>query len=131
MTKRQRARQLRSNQTNAEQHLWYYLRAHRLQGLKFKRQVPIGLYIVDFVCTHAGIIVEVDGGQHADDATYDGKRDDFLTRRGFTVLRFWNDEVLTQTEAVLARIADATGALSPDLSPASGREERASQGSNP
>ncbi len=131
MTKRQQARQLRSNQTDTEQHLWYHLRAHRLQGLKFKRQVPIGPYIVDFVCLHAGVIVEVDGGQHADDATYDGKRDDFLTKRGFTVLRFWNDEVLKQTEAVLARIADATGALSPDLSPESRREERASQGSNP
>lgn len=131
MARRRQAKDLRSNQTAAESKLWYHLRAHRLRGLKFKRQVPIGSYIVDFACMRADVIVEVDGGQHADRAEHDTKRDELLRQRGFTVLRFWNHEVLQQTEAVLERIAEAAGALSPDPSPASGRGEHSNHGSNP
>lgn len=115
------AKALRSDQTDAEQRLWYYLRAHRFMALKFKRQKPIGRYIVDFVCHECHLIVEVDGGQHADQTKYDSHRDDWLKRQGFKVLRFWNHEVLQQTEAVLEEIRLA--ALSPNPSPASGRGE--------
>jgi len=100
------SKQLRSNMTDAEQALWYYLRAHRLQGAKFKRQQPIGNYIVDFACFEANLIVEVDGGQHADSET-DWERETWLNSQGFRVLRFWNHEVLQQTESVLNIILQA------------------------
>lgn len=90
---------LRKYSTDAEQHLWYNLRANRL-GFKFKRQVPIGNYIVDFVCLEKHLIVELDGGQHLDNQTYDIQRTNWLYARGFTVLRFWNNEVLQHTTSV-------------------------------
>jgi hypothetical protein len=91
-------------------------------GLKFKRQKPVGPYIVDFVCFKPALVVEVDGGQHMERAAYDQRRDDFLRKCGFVVLRFWNNQVLEQTEAVLEMIGQVT--LSPDPSPASGRGEQ-------
>ncbi|MDH4612234.1 DUF559 domain-containing protein [Pseudomonas sp. BN102] len=94
------AKQLRTGQTEAEQLLWRYLRAKRMQGLKFRRQKPLGPYIVDFICQERMLVVELDGGQHLESEA-DGVRDAWLTRRGFRVLRFWNHEVLQQTEAVL------------------------------
>ena len=97
---RQRARALRKNCTDAERHLWYHLRANRL-GFKFKRQVPIGEYIVDFVCLEKRLIIELDGGQHIDNQIYDKKRTDWLKTRGFKVLRFWNHDVFQQTVSVL------------------------------
>lgn len=118
------AKNLRSNQTEAERKLWYQLRAHRFMGLKFKRQKPIGRYIVDFICMEHQLIVEVDGGQHADQTTYDQQRDAWLRRQGYTVLRFWNNDVMRQTEEVLEQIRLAVaGSLSPGPSPASGRGE--------
>ena len=96
------AKYLRSHQTDAEQRLWYHLRAHRFMNLKFKRQQPIGRYIVDFVCLEYRLIIEADGGQHGDEA--DRLRDDWLNAHGFTILRFWNNDILQQTEAVLERI---------------------------
>ena len=117
-----RAKRLRSTPTEAEARLWYYLRAHRLGGLKFKRQKPLGPYIIDFVCMEHQLIVEVDGGQHADTLGYDAKREAWLAARGFRVLRFWNNEVLGETEAVLDRILQ-TLALSPSPSPMHGRGE--------
>ncbi|NOT12459.1 MAG: endonuclease domain-containing protein [Methylococcaceae bacterium] len=96
------AKYLRSHQTDAEQRLWYHLRAHRFMNLKFKRQRPIGRYIVDFVCLEYRLIIEADGGQHGDEA--DQLRDIWLKTQGFTILRFWNHEILQQTEAVLERI---------------------------
>jgi very-short-patch-repair endonuclease len=69
------AKALRSNQTDAEQRLWYHLRAHRFMGLKFKRQKPIGRYIVDFVCMERRLIIELDGGQHAEQLGYDQQKD--------------------------------------------------------
>jgi len=96
---RQRARALRQNSTDAEGYLWYYLRANRL-GFKFKRQVPIGEYIVDFVCLEKRLIIELDGGQHMDNQMYDMKRTDWLMTGGFKVLRFWNHDIFQQTPSV-------------------------------
>ena len=101
---RDQAKHLRSHQTEAEQRLWYHLRAHRFMGLKFRRQKPVGRYIVDFVCHERGLIIEVDGGQHGEQVGYDRKRDDWLGEQGYRVLRFWNHEVMHQTDAVLERI---------------------------
>ncbi|MCE3046442.1 DUF559 domain-containing protein [Legionella sp. 16cNR16C] len=97
---------LRKNSTDAERHLWYYLRANRL-GFKFKRQAPIGTYIVDFLCFEKRLVIELDGGQHMDSQIYDIKRTDWLRAQGFRVFRFWNNEVFQQTESVLEVITSA------------------------
>jgi len=117
------AKALRTNQTDAEQRLWYHLRAHRFMNFKFKRQKPVGSYIVDFVCMERRLIIEIDGGQHADQVEYDQRRDAWLRNQGYTVLRFWNNEVLQQLEGVLERIRLAL-TLSPDPSPTGGRGEQ-------
>lgn len=101
---RERARALRAGMTDAEQRLWRELRGRRLAGLKFRRQKPLGRYIVDFVCLERGLVVELDGGQHAEQIDYDRLRDTWLHSQGLVVLRFWNHEVLQQTDAVLERI---------------------------
>ncbi|MFZ2163062.1 MAG: endonuclease domain-containing protein [Sideroxyarcus sp.] len=98
------AKALRSNQTEAELRLWYHLRAHRFMDLKFKRQKPIGSYIVDFVCVERMLIVEIDGGQHSEQIEYDQRRDAWLRSQGYTVLRFWNNDVMQQLESVLEQI---------------------------
>ena len=97
------ARVLRKKQTDAEKLLWRHLRAKQLEGRKFRRQHPIGNYVVDFVCLEESLVVEVDGGQHAD-YTEDAQRDRWLTAQGFKILRFWNNEVLTNIEGVLESI---------------------------
>ena len=99
-----RAKNLRQNMSKAETRLWHHLRAGRLNGYKFRRQQPMGNYIVDFVCVTPKLIIEADGGQHAEQAEYDQARSLYLNGLGFTVLRFWNDEILRQTEDVLAEI---------------------------
>ena len=116
------AKVLRSNQTDAEQRLWYHLRAHRFMGLKFKRQKPMGRYIVDFVCLEHWLIIELDGGQHAEQVVYDQHRDAWLRSQGYTVLRFWNNDVMQQLEGVLEQIR-LTITLSPGPSPMRGRGE--------
>ncbi|HBC0465995.1 TPA: endonuclease domain-containing protein [Legionella pneumophila] len=98
------ARSLRKRSTDAENYLWYYLRAHRLKGYKFKRQVPIGNYIVDFVCIQRKLIVELDGGQHLLNKEYDKDRTTYFSSLGYKVLRFWNDDVLLRTGDVLESI---------------------------
>jgi very-short-patch-repair endonuclease len=98
------AKALRIDQTEAEQRLWYHLRAHRFMQMKFKRQKPIGPFIVDFICHESNLIIEVDGGQHQDNFEYDQRRDAWLTGQGYIVLRFWNNDVLQQTESVLEAI---------------------------
>jgi len=113
MTLLNQAKRLRSHQTEAEQQLWYHLRAHRFMGLKFKRQKPVGRYIVDFLCHEPPLIIEVDGGQHAVQADHDHQRDTWLRAQGFQVLRFWNHEVMQQLDAVLERIRLAAVAPSP------------------
>ncbi|MGR9052858.1 MAG: endonuclease domain-containing protein, partial [Gammaproteobacteria bacterium] len=120
------AKFLRSHQTEAEQRLWYYLRAHRFMGLKFKRQKPIGPFIADFVCLELRLVIEADGGQHGGDS--DAKRDAWFQANGFTVLRFWNHDVLGQTEAVLEQIRQTVFALSPGPSPEFGRGEKKADG---
>ncbi|MHB0986429.1 MAG: endonuclease domain-containing protein [Sulfuricella sp.] len=114
------AKVLRSKQTDAEQRLWYHLRAHRFMGLKFKRQKPLGRYIVDFVCLERRLIIEIDGGQHAEQMAYDQHRDAWLRSQGYTVLRFWNNDVMQQLENVLEQFRCS---LSPSPSPTSGRGE--------
>jgi very-short-patch-repair endonuclease len=104
MNLRERAKRLRSHQTEAEQRLWYHLRAHRLMGLKFRRQKPLGRYIVDFLCHECRLIIEVDGGQHATQTAYDQARDVWLREQGYQVLRFWNHEVMQELDGVLERI---------------------------
>lgn len=93
--------------TEVEKRLWYHLRAHRLLEQKFKRQKPIGPYIVDFACPALRLVIEIDGGQHSEEAEYDRRRDIWLSKHGYTVLRFWNNEVMENMEGVLERIADA------------------------
>ncbi len=98
------AKTLRRNQTDAETKLWSRLRNRQLGNRKFRRQFPIGGYVADFVCIEAKLVVELDGGQHADAAAYDVQRTRELEASGFLVLRFWNDDVLKDIEAVLATI---------------------------
>jgi len=98
------AKKLRSNSTDAERLIWYHLRARRFGGLRFRRQQPLGQYIVDFVCMERRLVIELDGGQHAVDERHDRLRDQWLTEQGFKVLRYWNNDVLKNTEAVLADI---------------------------
>lgn len=97
--KRSFAKTLRRDMTEAEGRLWEQLRGRRLEGLKFRRQVPIGSYVADFFCADAMLIVEVDGSQHAD-SVHDRQRAMALKALGFRVLRFWNDEVLREMNAV-------------------------------
>lgn len=97
--KRSFAKILRREMTEAEGRLWEQLRGRRLEGLKFRRQVPIGSYVADFFCADAMLIVEVDGSQHAD-SVHDRQRAMALKALGFRVLRFWNDEVLREMNAV-------------------------------
>ena len=95
------ARALRRNMTDAERLLWYNLRDRRLNGYKFRRQYPIGSFIVDFVCVKRKLIVEVDGGQHNWNKDKDANRTEYLEEKGYRVLRFWNNEVLQKIESVL------------------------------
>jgi very-short-patch-repair endonuclease len=97
------ARSMRADSTKAENVLWQALRNKQLEGLKFKRQVPLGRYILDFVCFEARLIVEVDGGQHSESAR-DLERDGYFESQGFRSLRFWNDEVLTNLDGVCRAI---------------------------
>src|SRR4026209_437888 len=97
----QKARTLRSNLTDAEQFLWQRLRYRQIEGHKFRRQRPVGPYIVDFVCVEVKLIIEVDGGQHSDNKTYDMVRDRWLEEEGYRVLRLWNNEVLKNIEGVI------------------------------
>ena len=99
-TLRTRARDLRNNPTDAERLLWSQLRLWQLGGYKFRRQQPLGRYIVDFVCLEKRVVIEVDGGQHAQQAADDEERDAWLRHEGFVVLRFWNHEVLKNCNAV-------------------------------
>jgi very-short-patch-repair endonuclease len=122
------ARSLRVGQTDAEQLLWYHLRNRCLQGWKFRRQNEIGLYVVDFVCPDAGLIVELDGGQHGDQPIYDEAQTRKLGEEGYRVLRFWNNEVLTNTESVLEVILEALASPGPSPQPSPRRGEGACNG---
>jgi very-short-patch-repair endonuclease len=111
-------RQLRREQTDAEKLLWYCLRGRQLCGLTFRRQYPIGPYILDFYCHEYKLCVELDGGQHYENAgiQHDEQRQVFLTSHGIHTLRFSNRDVLEHLEAVLLQIAEAIKPLTPTLS---------------
>ena len=108
VTKSQRAhaRELRRTLTDAERKLWHLLRSRQLSHVKFRRQVPLGPWIADFVSYEHKIVVEADGGQHVD-SERDKARDLDLAQRGFRVLRFWNNDILTNSNGVLERILEA------------------------
>jgi very-short-patch-repair endonuclease len=106
-TLRDTARKLRRDQTEAEQKLWSRLRRHQMKGFHFRRQYPIGPFFVDFVCLETNLIIEVDGSQHEDQSDRDESRSEFLRDAGYTLLRFWNYEVIGEIDQVVQRIADA------------------------
>lgn len=114
---RVKARELRNNPTEAEQTLWQHLCRHQFGGHKFRRQVPLGQYIVDFVCLEEKLIIEVDGGQHSEWVLYDTGRTVWLETQGFRVLRFWNHEILRNIDAVKEMIAEVLGCSTPLLNP--------------
>ena len=120
----QRARRLRTNPTDAEKALWRILSRRQLDGHRFRRQVPIGRYIADFVCHEARLVVEVDGGQHDPGDSGERERQTFLEAEGYRVLRFWNNEVLGNLAGVHAAIMDALHADHPlpNPPPSRGRE---------
>ena len=119
------AKNMRQVPTDAEAKIWYHLRAKRMCGVKFKRQAPMGAYIVDFVAKHEHLIIEIDGGQHNEQI--DKTRTTWLENQGFKVLRFWNNEVLTNIEDVLEAIrlnlVPTQPPSPPNPSPACGRGE--------
>ena len=119
-------RRLRSNMTDAEQRLWRFLRRKQVSNFKFRRQHPFGDYIIDFVCLEAMLAVEVDGGQHNAHQLEDKVRTEYLKGAGFRVLRFWNNEVLSDTDSVTTVIWRALQELDPIPTlalPLKGREE--------
>ncbi len=121
----ERARDLRNEATNAEQMLWRQLKGLRLQDLKFSRQMPIAGFFADFVCRSHKLIVELDGSQHVEAATYDVKRTQALEAAGYRVVRFWNNDLTSNMPGVLETIlAAAIGTErvpTPQPPPASGR----------
>jgi very-short-patch-repair endonuclease len=92
--------------TDAEKSVWRILRLYQIEGHRFRRQVPLGRYIADFVCHDARLIIEIDGGQHQESAPQEAERTRFLQDQGYRVLRFWNNEVLSNLEGVRATIAE-------------------------
>ena len=102
------ARELRKRQTDAERALWSELRNKQIEGVKFRRQQPIGPYIVDFVSLERKLIIEIDGGQHNERKVReeDQEREEWLKEKGYQILRFWNNDVLTNIEGVLERIKE-------------------------
>ncbi len=98
------ARTLRSNPTDAEKKLWHHLRQRQFHGLKFRRQQEIDRFIADFVCFEKRLIIELDGGQHNQNAEHDQQRTEILKSKGFIVLRFWNNDVLNNIDGVLQEI---------------------------
>ncbi len=101
------ARALRQHQTDAEKVLWYRLRSRQLEGRKFRRQQVIGRYIADFLCLDPKLVIELDGGQHAERIEQDEQRTRYLQILGYRVLRFWNHDVLREPESVLEVIRTA------------------------
>ncbi len=110
------ARRLRKHPTDTEQHLWRHLRDRQIEGFKFRRQQPVGRYVVDFVNLEKKLVVELDGGQHALDPC-DKTRDEWLHAEGYKVLRFWDNQVLSNLEGVLENIRDTLLTPHPDPLP--------------
>ena len=118
-----RSRQLRASPTEPEKRLWQALRSRQIAGTRFNRQFPVGQYICDFVARTPRLVVEIDGGSHAGDEArrYDTRRTRFLNSQGYTVIRFWNREVMDNIDAVVARI-ETTLAEMPSPGPSRKRE---------
>ena len=116
-TLRDRARAMRHDDTDPEARLWNALRARRLGGWRWRRQVPKGPFIVDFLCIEAGLVVELDGSQHADQAGYDARRTAYLEGLGLRVMRFWNSAVLENRDGVCLMILEACGGEHPSVGP--------------
>ena len=110
--------------TQSELNLWFALRDRRMLGFKFSRQVPIGPFVVDFCCRSRKLIIEVDGGQHADETAYDAARTRWLQQRGYKVLRVWNSDVSSNLQGVLEFIRMELEAPSPDSVDLSRTQER-------
>lgn len=122
---RTHAKTMRRVPTEAEKKFWWMVRDRRLGGYKFKRQYPIGRYIADFVCIEAKLIVELDGGQHAEQQEYDAKRDAFFNSEGFRVVRFWNPEFLKNQDGVARQLlALLVGGRTPSPQPSTPEGER-------
>ncbi len=107
------ARRLRQAPTDAERKLWSLLRRKQLDGVRFRRQQPIGPYVVDFYCSSCRLVIEVDGGQHDTNRAADEKRTAWLAMRGYRVLRFWNNEVLTNLDGVFEVLRETLRAATP------------------
>jgi len=107
------ARSLRKSETDAERKIWQQLRSRNLNGAKFRRQHPIGPYIVDFIAINEKLIVELDGSQHQQQQGYDAERTAYLEQAGYRVLRFWDNDVLLRTDDVMQVIFEALGSPSP------------------
>jgi very-short-patch-repair endonuclease len=116
-TLKERARRLRRDQTEAERRLWTRLRARQLCGAKFRRQYPVGPFIVDFCCFEHRLVVELDGGQHATQTAADQRRSAFLRSLGYRVLRFWDNEAMEDIDAVLQQILQALDDSNPAPDP--------------
>lgn len=110
-----KARDLRNHPTDAERVLWQHIRLRQIGGCRFRRQRPVGPYVVDFICLEKNLVVEVDGGQHNKQLGYDAKRDGYLRAQGFFVLRFWDHEVLTQIDDVKEAIWKSVTEEAPSL----------------
>ena len=121
------ARTMRAAPTDAEHRLWQHLRVWRLPAFKFRRQQPLGKYIVDFVCLEARLIVELDGGQHSESVS-DIARDAWLRSQGFVVLRFWNNDVFENLAGVVERILVQLQQPHPSPQPLSGPRPRRRKG---
>ena len=116
------AKSLRKKQTDVENRLWRHLRNRELNGFKFRRQMPIGPYIVDFACRSAKLVVELDGSQHAEQTAKDRDRTDFLESRGYCVLRFWNNEMIENFEGVLETLTLALSQRERELAAPSSKQ---------
>jgi len=121
---RGRARELREAPTDVESKLWARVRDRQITGAKFRRQHPIGPFIADFCCVEKKLVVELDGGQHADQTAADENRTEFIEEHGYKVLRFWNKEVVGNIEGVLQSISAALDGPHPNPLPRCGRGDR-------
>jgi very-short-patch-repair endonuclease len=117
---KQKARDLRKNLTNAERILWNQLRLKQVGGHKYRRQHPLGNYIVDFVCLEKRLVIELDGGQHAEQSLYDENREAWIISQGYQVLRFWNNQIFNELDAVKQTIYKNLNAPHPSLPPQRG-----------
>jgi len=109
-----RARKLRQQMTDAELKMWSLLRRGQIDGYRFRKQVPIGPYVVDFACLKKRLIIEIDGGQHSTQKAQDDERTRVLEQLGYRVLRFWNNDILTNPDGVLTRLHHAFYEMSDD-----------------